>query len=296
MRILVTGATGFLGQHLLPLLAGRHEPVALARREPPPELGKLADWITGDLSGPVDRISLPEGIDAVVHLAQSERYREFPAGAGDVFAVNVASTFGLLEYARRAGAKRFVHASTGGVYRPSAMPLTEESAIDPRGLYAASKAAAERLVAGYSGLLETEILRPFFVYGPGREDMLVATLTGRVLDGQAVEVAGDPGIRLTPTYVDDAARAFAAALAVEGGQTVNVAGSEAVTLTELVELIADAAGVRPEIRHVDGGGGDLVADNGRMRELLGVTPGVSLREGLGSVVAATRGRHGLTAG
>jgi nucleoside-diphosphate-sugar epimerase len=109
-------------------------------------------------------------------------------------------------------------------------------------------------------------------------------------------VAGDPGLRLTPTYVEDAARAFAAALDVEGGHAVNVAGDEAVTLTELVELIGAAAGVTPEIRHTAGAAEDLVADNARMRELLGVSPSVSLREGLGRVFEAARAGHGLDAG
>jgi len=144
-------------------------------------------------------------------------------------------------------------------------------------------------VASYSEVLETTILRPFFVYGPGQQGMLVATLAARVLAGEPVEVAGKPGLRTTPTYVEDAARAFAAALAAEAGQVVNVAGGEAVTLTELIELIGAAAGVAPQVRHAAGGGDDLVADNARMRQLLGVSPSVSLREGLGRVLAVARG-------
>ena len=260
-------------------------------------LASHAAWILGDLSGRVDAIPLPERIDAVVHLAQSERYRDFPDGAPDVFAVNLASTFELLEYARRAGASRFVHASTGGVYRPAHEPLTEDSPLAPVGFYAASKAAAEALVASYAELFHTTVLRPFFVYGPGQSDMLIAMLTRRVLDGQLLEIRGDPGSRLTPTYIDDAARAFAAALELDGHNVCNVAGGEAVTLTELVELIGEVAGAAPELQQVEGASaGDFVADTRRMGELLGVTPQVSLREGIGRSVAVARAEHGLPAG
>ena len=287
MKVFVTGATGFLGRHLLNHLAGQHDVVALSRRKPPASLRDRADWITMDLAQPVDASQLPARVDAVVHLAQSERFREIPAGAPDVFAVNVAGTFGLLEYARKARASRFIHASTGGVYRPGAEPLTEEAPLGPESFYGASKLAAERLVQGYAGPSQAVVLRPFFIYGPGQSGMLIASLIDRVVAGEDVEVSGNPGIRLSPIYVDDAASAFAAALEIDGDEVSNVAGLEAVTLTELVELIGEVAGLSPRLRNVDAvPAGDLVADTRRMRELLGVTPQVSLLEGIGRSVAA----------
>jgi UDP-glucose 4-epimerase len=293
VKVLLTGATGFLGRRLLVELAARHELVALARREVPSPLGDSAEWIAMDLAEGVDPSRLPPRVDAVVHLAQSERFREFPEGAADLFAVNVAGTFGLLEYARRAQASRFVHASTGGVYRASPELLTEESPVGPEGFYAASKAAAERLVEGYAGRLQAVMLRPFFIYGAGQRGMLISRLIKRVLAGEVVEVNGNPGIRVSPIYVDDAARAFAAALEVDGDLICNVAGREAVTLTELVELIGEVAGVSPRLRNVDAvRAGDLVADTRRMREVLGVAPRVSLGEGIRRSVAAARAEGG----
>jgi UDP-glucose 4-epimerase len=297
VRVLVSGATGFLGRHLVARLTERHEVLAIARRPAPAGLGKVAEWVLMDLSRPIDPARLPERVDAVVHLAQSERYREFPDGAEDLFAVNVASTFGLLDYARRAGASRFVHASSGSVYGASHEPLTEGSPLAPAGFYAASKAAAERLVESYAGLLHTVVLRPFFVYGPGQTGMLIPTLTERVLGRGVVEVVRDPGMRLTPIYIEDAARACESALDLEGHQVCNLAGSEAVSVTQLVQLIGEAAGVTPQIRHLEGApAGDFVADNARMKELLGGAPRVSLREGIGHVVAAARAEHDVPAG
>ena len=89
------------------------------------------------------------------------------------------------------------------------------------------------------------MLRPFYLDGPGQSGMLIASLIDRVVAGEDVEVSGNPGIRLSPIYVDDAASAFAAALEIDGDEVSNVAGLEAVTLTELVELIGEVAGLPP---------------------------------------------------
>jgi nucleoside-diphosphate-sugar epimerase len=297
VKVLLTGATGFLGRHTLNHLAEPHDVVVLARRKPPSALRDLADWVVMDLAEPIDPARLPARVDAVVHLAQSERFREFPKGAPDVFAINVAGTFGLLEYARKARASRFIHASTGGVYRGGPEPLTEDAPLGPKGFYGASKAAAERLVEAYAGPLQTIVLRPFFLYGPWQSGMLIANLTERVLAGEVVEVRGKPGIRLSPTYVDDAASAFSAALEVEGNQICNVAGSEAVTLTELVGLIGQVSGLTPRLRSIEAPpGGDLVADTRMMRHVLGVAPQVSLREGIQRAVTAARAEGGFVEG
>src|SRR3954452_22781278 len=141
MRILLTGGTGFIGGYVLRALADSHEVVALSRREPPPELAGLAEWVIQDLSQPFDHAALPSSLDAVLHLAQSARYREFPDGAPDVFAVNTHGTFQLLELARAAGASTFAFTSTGGVYGYSDERLVEQAPVDPLNFYLSSKYA-----------------------------------------------------------------------------------------------------------------------------------------------------------
>jgi UDP-glucose 4-epimerase len=282
MRVLVTGANGFVGRRLLETNEAGHELVALARARGLESPG--VEWVEHDLTEPLIAARLPERVDAVVHLAQSRRYREFPEGAADVFAVNTRSTFELLEYARRAGARSFVFASTGGVYAPRGRPLVESDPVEPSSFYFGSKYAGELLVRSYGEFFSTAILRPFAVYGPGQERMLVPTLVERVTAGDAVTVQGDPGLRINPIYVDDAVRVLEAALS--GAGVFNVAGDEAVTLTELVELIGEVAAVRAVVEHTDAESGALVGDNTRMRETLGVVPEVQLREGLGRTVGS----------
>jgi UDP-glucose 4-epimerase len=289
VTVLVTGATGFIGRHVLQRLAGRHDVLAIARREPPPALAGLARWVEHDLSAPLDPARLPTQVDTVLHLAQSERYREFPEGAGDVVAVNVDAPAALLDYARRARARRFVLCSTGGVYGYRPAPAREGDPVAPIGFYQSTKYAAEVLLAPYGEFLNTVILRPFFVYGPSQRGMLVASLAQRVLAGEEVTIDGDPGLRINPIHVTDAARAVEAALTLDAPAVVNVAGDEVVSISDLAHGLAQAAGAPPRIAHRDATApGDLLGDNARMKALLGVVPEVPLADGLRGVVDELR--------
>lgn len=277
--MLVTGAGGFVGSRLVAELARRHEVVGLSRRAGSPIEG--VDWIEVDLSQPLDRSRLPGRVDGIVHLAQSRRYREFPEGAGDVFAVNVASTVALLEYAREAGVQSFVFTSSGGVYGFSYERFVEEDPVNPLNFYFGSKYSAELLIGNYGMLLNTVVLRPFFVYGAGQKGMLVSNLVERVLRDETVTVEGDPGLHINPIHVDDAVRVFEPALTLGRSGLFNIAGDEVVTMTELVELIGAVTGRTPRIVHGQAPSeGHLIGDNGAMKQVLGVEPLVPLREGL----------------
>lgn len=281
MKLLVTGAAGFIGSHLIEHLAGRHALYAVTRRPPPPALADRAHWIEQDLVR-LDPDALPARIDGVVHLAQSAHYRHFPDGAPDVFAVNVGSTFSLLEYARSAGARTFVLASTGGVYGHRPHPISErDDEPRPSTFYFRSKRSAELLAEAYAELFAVVVLRLFFVYGAAQRRMLIASLIDKVVAGEPIVVDGEPGLSINPIHVDDAVRVFEPALTLGRSATLNVAGPERVTLTELVRRIGEIAGRPPAITYnAAQPEGDLVADIGRLREVLGVTPAIPLADGL----------------
>lgn len=289
MKILLTGATGFLGRHLLPELAKRHEVYAVARRRIPEGANGAAAWVQMDLAAPLDASALPKDVDAVVHLAQSTHYREFPERARDVYAINVASTFALLDYARSVGVSRFIHASSGGIYGHGDELATDSGAASPLNFYLSSKYAAELLVASYAQEFATVVFRFFFIYGAGQTRMLIPTLVDRVLRGETVTVEGDPGLRINPVHVSDAVRVFEPSLGGSHTGAFNVAGQEAITMSELVRLIGAVAAQPVSIEHSDvSAPDDLLGDTTRMRELLGITPQVPLRAGLTEVVQATR--------
>jgi UDP-glucose 4-epimerase len=279
LKILITGATGMIGRYLVERLASKHELVALARRDPPGWMPQGLNWIRHDLSQPFDAARLPHRIDAIAHLAQSERYREFPEGAADVFAVNVQSTFDLLEYARGAGADAFVFASTGGNYRASSRPIGEDAPLASPGPYFRSKLMAEMMIENYRDMMGGAVLRFFFVYGPGGK-LLITRLGKQILAGDEIVVQGNPGMRINPIYVQDAAAAIEAALGLSELSVINVAGEQVVSLTELIDRLAAALGREPSVRHSGTSPGDLIGDTSRMKSALGITPSITLDEGL----------------
>lgn len=252
MRLLVSGAAGFVGSELLRLVSDDPEVdvIALARAgSSPPECGGRVTWLEVDLADPGFARALPGELDAVVHLAQSRGYRDFPDRAPEVVDVNLGSTARLLDHARSAGAGRFVLASTATVYRPSADPLAEDSELDHGSLYAASKRGAELLLGPYADLLSCWGMRIFTAYGAEQRGMLIADLIDRVRGGRAVELQGEDGIPMSPIHVSDVARALWAATTVDpvgpGVQLLNVGGAEALGLREIAVRIGEAAGKEP---------------------------------------------------
>jgi nucleoside-diphosphate-sugar epimerase len=277
VTVVVTGATGFLGSALLPLLAAHGDVVALHRPsvQPPPHPG--VRWLAQDLAAPLGG-NLPATADAVVHLAQSRLYREFPEQAIDVYAVNTAMTVQLLDYARRAGAGAFVYASSGAVYASGPAPVTEGDTPRPGNFYAASKLAGELATEQYRGLLRAHVLRFFFIYGPGQRNMFIPGVLARVREGQEVTLAGPDGIHVNPVYVDDAAAAVAATLDLDESTTLNVAGPDVVSVRDIAEIGGRLLGREPAFATGDPQP-DLVATIDRLRAV-GAAPTVSVQEGL----------------
>ena len=214
MRVLVTGANGFIGAHLVQELEARHEVIALARNAPTFTPSSSTRWIEHDLVEPLEAAPLPDAVDAVIHLAQSRHYKQFPERVGDIFAVNIDATLRLLEYARLAQAKTFVFASTGGVYGHSYERFVETDPVSPLDFYLTSKYAAELLIANYKRFFRTIVLRFFFVYGPGQKGMLIPNLLDKVRNGETVKIEGR-GLRINPIHVADAVQVFEPALALE---------------------------------------------------------------------------------
>jgi nucleoside-diphosphate-sugar epimerase len=267
MRVLITGATGFIGRHLVPLLAERGHAVFAVVRSTAAAAGAQA--IAADLERPLATARWP-AVDAVVHLAQSARYNQFPAGAGSVFALAALATQGLLEYALRVGARRFIYASTGGLYAPAGRPLRETDPLDigatPLSHYLACKRAGELLVAAYARAMATTTLRIFFCYGPGQPDaMLIPRLVRSVRDGRPITLAGESGLRINPVFVDDAAWLVARLLESSGPEVVNLAGPGVVSLREIGEALGRLLGRRPVFESDAGAPApSLVADISRL--------------------------------
>lgn len=173
MRILVTGATGFIGRAVIPVLLERGHSVRIAARRPEPGLSGCETALIGEIGPDTNWREALKGMEAVVHLAA--RVHVMRERAADPLAefrrINVEGTRALAQQAAEEGVPRFLlmsslHAVTGSS-RPD--PVTEASAPAPTTAYGRSKLEAERVLAGVRERagLETVVLRPPLIYGPG---------------------------------------------------------------------------------------------------------------------------------
>jgi len=284
---LVTGAAGLLGRATVAALADSGVRVHALVRDAGQAFRDDVEFHQVDLARPLDDSMLPPRVDAVFHLAQAREFRDFPAAAPAVFAINVGTTAFLLDYASRTGAASFVSASSGGVYRGGgAEPLAEDASLnrpDELGYYLATKLSGETLVASYSGRFRAVSLRYFFIYGPGQErSMLIPRLYDRVSGGEPISLQGEEGMRINPVHVADAAAATVAAASITGAGAVNVAGPETISLRGIGELFGRDVGAEPVFERSAGPASDLVASTRRMSELLH-TPTISLSAALGDI-------------
>jgi UDP-glucose 4-epimerase len=289
VKILLTGASGFIGVRVARRLAAAHQVYCVVRRADA-LVPAQANSIVFDLAAPGHgRLSdaLPGRIDAVLHLAQSRHYREFPEQAGAIFAVNTAATAALLEYAAEAGAARFVLASTGTVYEPYGGRLAEDAPVAPVSFYSATKLAAEALLQGWRSRLGCCALRLFFPYGPGQTGRLVPQLVERIRSKTAVTLdGGGDGLVLAPTFVDDIAAVFEAALDGEWNGIFNVAAPHPVSLRHLAEEIGRVIGVEP--RFIPSGAAQaprIVPELGRLSECYDMSRFRPLAVGLAETLA-----------
>jgi NADH dehydrogenase len=227
-RVLVTGASGFIGTALVPrLLAAGHVPRLLVRQPPATPPAAPVEVVRGDLADPESLGAATAGQDAVVHLgAATSGGRMDPAVA---YRVNVGGATALVDACRRSGCRRIVVMSTQHVHLPRP------------GLYGETKRMADDVFTA-SGL-DVTILRPSLVYGPGARGVFVK-LAGLVRQLPVIPVIG-PGLwHLRPVYMDDLLAVVVETLGRPdvAGRTYDVGGPDFVTYNEFVAAICAAIG------------------------------------------------------
>lgn len=281
-KCVITGASGLLGSFLIPQL-NEYEVFALGTSKPSTNPSHC-HHIPIDLNAADFERHLPDSIDTVIHLAQSNHFKDFPEKAKDIININTLSTIRLLDYARQAKAKSFIYASSGAVYGTPAAVCKEDTPLilDPKkGLYYASKLSSEMFVESYSSFMKTVLLRFFFIYGPGqRKNMLIPRLVQSVEEGKPISLQGPQGMRINPIYAADAADAVKNALSIPQSATINVAGSEVLSLKQIGEAIGVCIDKEPcfEINHSTPPI-DLIGDVAKMNQLLAI-PKVKFAEGI----------------
>jgi nucleoside-diphosphate-sugar epimerase len=247
---LVTGATGFLGSHIADRLVQRGENVrALARPTSDTSFleGLGVELVRGDVTDEISLAAAMEGVTTIYHAAATVTdwapWEEFEA-------VTINGTRNVVEAASRADA-RFLHVSTDAVYAISALRdvVTEKSPLErrfgPLDYYRRSKAVAERIVrrAIKQDRIEASIVRPGLLLGE-RDRAIFPGMVAFLKSGASVYIGGGHN-RLPYVYVGDVAEAciLAATNPVAAGSIYNVASDEVVTQRDLLQTIAEAAGL-----------------------------------------------------
>jgi UDP-glucose 4-epimerase len=301
MKVVVTGAAGFIGSHLTEgLLADGHEVVgvdAFVDYYPRPakekNLAAARDHarfrlVEGRLQD-LDLAPILEGAEQVFHLAAQAGVRASWGKDFDAYTEhNVLGTQRLLEAALAARAGAIVYASSSSVYGDAAeLPLRESSACWPVSPYGVTKLAGEHLCGLYAKNLgmRTVSLRYFTVYGPRqRPDMAFHKFLKALRDGRAIALYGDGEQTRDFTFVADIVRATrAAADRGRPGYVYNVGGGERLTLNRVLATIEDVTGRRFEIVREAAQKGDMrdtFADTSAAARDLGFRSTVSLAEGL----------------
>ncbi|MED7787546.1 NAD(P)-dependent oxidoreductase [Francisella sp. 19X1-34] len=288
MRSLVTGANGLLGRALIKELSKNGIVYALVRDKSKISFEQNENIIIleEDLKS-FDEKRLPKNIDNVYYLAQSKKFREFPDGVEDMLHINIIAPNRLAVWSMKNNVKRFVYASTGGVYgfSDNACEQTDIIANNQLGYYPDTKLAAENLLINFSSSFEAlVILRPFFIYGEGQEEsMLIPRLISNIENRNEIALSGKDGIKINPIYATDAAKALLNIPSLKGKHIINIAGDEIVSLREILYIISDSLGVEPNIVVKDINQNNLVADSSIMRSML-AKPEVDLKAGINMMV------------
>jgi nucleoside-diphosphate-sugar epimerase len=306
MRVLVTGAAGFIGWKTTELLLSEgHTVVGVDNFNDAYDV-RLKEWRLVQLlphhNFQFHRLDIcdleclkplfEDGFDGVINLAARAGVRYSVENPWVYLDTNVTGTLNLLELCRQHGVRKFVLASTSSLYgKNNPVPFREDANTDgPLSPYAASKKAAEALCYTYHHLygLDVTVLRYFTVYGPaGRPDMALFKFVEWISAGEPVVIYGDGQQSRDFTYVDDIARGTVAALRPLGYEVINLGSDRPVVLLDALRRIEELMGRRAEIRWEEPHAADMRAtwaDIRKARSLLSWQPQTVLEDGLNALV------------
>jgi UDP-glucose 4-epimerase len=303
MRVLVTGAAGFIGSHLVDgLVRNGHQVAAVddlstgseANLAAAAEAGVVLHRLQVTSPGLVELAAgwCPE---VVCHLAAQISVQSSVADPLQDAQVNVLGTINVLEAARAAGARKVVYTSTVAVYGvPAALPVSADAGLEPRSPYATSKLCGEMYLDTYRVLhgLDFTTLTLANVYGPRQrtdgEAGVVAIFAGALLRGEQTRVFGDGMQRRDYVYVQDVVDAYLRACGGRGsGRRFNIGTGVLTTDLELHSLVAELTGGPDKPAHAPARPGDLPAmavDPVPAGDGLGWKPTTSLRDGVSATV------------
>jgi NAD dependent epimerase/dehydratase len=315
-KILVTGADGFIGSHLVEhLVAEGHDVRAFVLYnsfnswgwldDAPEDVRRSIHVFAGDVRDPHGVRQAMQGCDVVFHLAALIAIPYSYHSPDTYVDTNVKGTLNIVQAARELGVERVVHTSTSEVYGTARfVPITEDHPLQGQSPYSASKIGADQIAMSFHASFETPvtIIRPFNTYGPRQSARaVIPTIITQI-------AAGAPSIRLGAThptrdfnYVQDSVRGFVAVAECDAavGEVVNVGSDYEISIGDTARLIAEVMGrdieietdeerMRPAASEVE----RLWASNEKVRTLTGWQPAYAGLEGFRRGLEETIGWFG----
>lgn len=310
-KILVTGADGFIGSHLVEELVKRGYDVRAFvlynsfnswgwLDHASLDILKSLDVFSGDIRDPYGVKKAMEGCDIVIHLAALIAIPYSYHSPDTYVDTNIKGTLNIVQAARELKLEKVIHTSTSEVYGTAKfVPITENHPLQGQSPYSASKIGADQIALSFYTSFNTpvSVIRPFNTYGPRQSARaVIPTVITQIANGQRKIKLG----ALHPTrdfnYVADTVRGFIAAAESDHavGEVINIGSSYEISIGETVQLISDLMGasieietdqvrIRPDKSEVE----RLWADNVKAKQLLGWVPQYGGKEGFKRGLAET---------
>lgn len=303
-KVLVTGADGFIGSHLVEKLAAQGAQVrAFAFYNSfnswgwmdsfPKNVLKKVDVFTGDIRDPNGVLTAVKDRDVVFHLAALIGI-PFSYHSPDSYVdTNVKGTLNILQAARQCGVKKIVHTSTSEIYGTAQYaPIDEQHPVNPQSPYAATKSAADSLALSFyrSFDLPVAVLRPFNTFGPRQSARaIIPTIISQIYAGQKTIKLGNMDVTRDFNYVSNTVDSFlkVAESPRTNGEVINSGSGREASIREVLDLIqgitgtnvkvaAEQSRMRPQKSEVE----RLICSAEKLKKLTDWTPAVSLEAGL----------------
>lgn len=304
MKVLVTGADGFIGSHLTEALIRRGYDVrSFVQYNSFNSWGWLdhanadvktsLDVFAGDIRDPYGVRVAMNGCDLVLHLAALIAIPYSYHSPDTYIDTNIKGTLNVLQAAREFGVTKVVHTSTSEVYGSArSVPISEEHPLQGQSPYSASKIGADQLAFSFYSSFDTPvaIIRPFNTYGPRQSARaVIPTIITQIANGSCRLKLGATHPTRDFSYIDDTVAGFIAVAESDKtvGEVVNIGSNYEISIAETADLIAELMGVslvvetegirlRPDRSEVD----RLWADNSKAKSLAGWQPQYAGKEGL----------------
>jgi UDP-glucose 4-epimerase len=307
MKALVTGGAGFIGSHIAEALLARGDSVRVldnfstGKRENIESFADEIEIIKADIRDASRVGEAVRGMDVIFHSAAFVSVPQSMDEPQECFDVNVNGTHLLLESARRGGVRRVVLASSAAIYGESdALPLVEETPLQPKSPYAVSKIVNEMYAELFTNQFDFEVvaLRYFNVYGPRqRPDSMYAAAVPifiqRLLDGKPITVFGDGGQTRDLINIHDVVRAnlIASTHPNAAGKIFNICTGIETRLLDLLDVLYEIFPNAPHTDFTSPRAGDIYRSVGnpqKAKDMIGFIAQTSLADGLKETVEAMR--------